>query len=141
MDISTIKVKKLFGLFDHTIQINKESNITILIGENGLGKTVLLESIEALFSYKFIFFKQIVFDEIEIEFEDSIIWKIIKHEETNDCRIELIEKNKNQKEETFDIVQGESQNEYLSLSKKILEKYLGDSDERLSTETPLGRIK
>lgn len=50
MKLKKISVKKLFGVFDHDIPINKKSGITIIIGENGLGKTILLEMIEALFN-------------------------------------------------------------------------------------------
>jgi len=43
-------VEKLFELFDHTISLNTGEGITLMLGENGFGKTVLLEMINALFN-------------------------------------------------------------------------------------------
>lgn len=47
-----VKVEKLFGIFDHDIELDKKTGITIVIGENGLGKTVVLESIKSFFDGK-----------------------------------------------------------------------------------------
>ena len=56
MKLKKIRVKKLFGIFDHEIPVNNASGITIVIGENGLGKTVLLEMIEAFFKGRYFYF-------------------------------------------------------------------------------------
>jgi predicted ATPase len=42
--IGTIKVEGLFGKFDHTVEL-KEGGLTILYGENGVGKTTLFKLI------------------------------------------------------------------------------------------------
>lgn len=55
MKLNRVVVDKLFKAFDHEIKL-KDSGITIVIGDNGLGKTVILESIEALFEEKYSFF-------------------------------------------------------------------------------------
>ncbi|WP_040951739.1 AAA family ATPase [Gorillibacterium massiliense] len=78
MKLSRIYVKKLFGIFDHDIRINNEEGITIVIGENGLGKTVLLETIEAFFNRRFEYFNTINFNELCFEFNDNVTWKIKK---------------------------------------------------------------
>ena len=78
MKINKISVKKLFGVFNHEIPINNSTGITIVIGENGLGKTVLLEMIEAFFKGSFLYFSKVTFDEMSIEFEDNVVWNIEK---------------------------------------------------------------
>ena len=51
MNIKRIKVEGLFNVFTHEIVFN--DNVTIIMGENGVGKTVTLNLIEAIFSGKF----------------------------------------------------------------------------------------
>lgn len=47
--VTKISVVGLFGLYDHTIDLNEADRITIIHGPNGVGKTVLLKAIEAFF--------------------------------------------------------------------------------------------
>lgn len=78
MKINRITVGSLFKMFDHDIPLNSENNITIVIGENGLGKTVILEAINALFEKDFVFFQSLEFDEINIYFDNCEIWQLTK---------------------------------------------------------------
>lgn len=57
MKINRVKVKSLFGVFNHDIVLNEENGITIIIGENGLGKTMMLEAISSLFDKDYTFFR------------------------------------------------------------------------------------
>jgi predicted ATP-binding protein involved in virulence len=102
MKLKKVIVKKLFGIFDHTITVNNSEGITIIIGENGLGKTVLLEMIESFFKSHFFYFNKVNFDEVIFEFDDNISWKLQK-EESNDKEetfpiLNLTQKNKNKTE-------------------------------------------
>ena len=47
MKIRSISVKGLFHNFDHEIRFN-DSGIAIIIGENGIGKTTLLQIINSI---------------------------------------------------------------------------------------------
>ena len=76
MNITKISVKKLFGVFDHEVPLN-ESGITIVIGENGLGKTVLLEATTAFFAENFLFFRDLEFHQLIFQFEDQS-WDVTK---------------------------------------------------------------
>jgi predicted ATP-binding protein involved in virulence len=49
MRLSHIGIKKLFGQFDYSIELNQEEGITILTGPNGYGKTTILNIIYELF--------------------------------------------------------------------------------------------
>ncbi len=80
MKITKISVKKLFGVFDHDIPLN-EGGITIVIGENGLGKTVLLEATTAFFAGNFRFFQDLEFEQLNFQFEDQV-WEVSKSQST-----------------------------------------------------------
>ena len=100
MKLKKINVGKLFGMFNHEIAINSISGITIIIGENGLGKTVLLEMIEAFFKGKYYYFKHVVFDEIIFEFDDGISWNV-KKEEKKDSPTKLLLTQLNKKKKQY----------------------------------------
>jgi predicted ATP-binding protein involved in virulence len=50
MNLSRIKIEKLFGQFDYDIKLNQDEGITILTGPNGYGKTTILNIIWNLFT-------------------------------------------------------------------------------------------
>ena len=80
MKLSKVIVKNLFGTFNHEVGIKNELGITIIIGENGLGKTALLELIDGFFNGKFNYVKAIAFDVLIFEFSDQVKWVITKLE-------------------------------------------------------------
>lgn len=79
MQIKKIIVNELFGVFRHEIEL-KDGGITIVIGENGLGKTVILEMLNALFRKDYVYFESLEFGNIRIEFDDEVVWSISKNE-------------------------------------------------------------
>ena len=48
--IKEIKISGLFDMFDHTIPLNMDERLTIIYGENGMGKTMIFRILDALFS-------------------------------------------------------------------------------------------
>ncbi|MGB5981526.1 MAG: AAA family ATPase [Nonlabens sp.] len=96
MKINKIVVNNLFGVFEHSIVINNDIGITIIIGENGLGKTVMLEMIEAFFKGHYLYFTNVAFDEMIFEFEDSTKWILtreLKEDELPSLSLKQINKN------------------------------------------------
>lgn len=81
MKIRSISVKGLFHTFDHEIRFN-DSGIAIIIGENGIGKTTLLQIINSIFTKNFDFLFTIDFNQIEISFS-KIKWAITKDNNGN----------------------------------------------------------
>lgn len=71
-----IAVNSLFGVFDHEIPVNLEAGITILIGENGLGKTVILEMVRAFFTKNFSWLEKVNFKSIVFTFDNNEVWHI-----------------------------------------------------------------
>lgn len=77
MKLNKIAVKSLFGIFDHEIPLN-DNGITIVIGENGLGKTVILEAVYAFFKEDYRFFCDLEFSKFVFYFEDNEYWDVTK---------------------------------------------------------------
>lgn len=70
MKFKKIEIEGLFHTFHHIIEFN-DSNITIVIGENGIGKTVTLNLIEAICENNIDYLFDVDFDVITFEFDNS----------------------------------------------------------------------
>ncbi len=71
MQIQRIQIIKLFGMFDHDINLKLDDRITIIHGPNGVGKTTVLKLIKDIFDRRFYALKPIPFSEIIITFINS----------------------------------------------------------------------
>ncbi|MES2829464.1 MAG: AAA family ATPase [Bacteroidota bacterium] len=80
MTIKSIKIENLFGIFSYNISFKKNSNILIITGPNGFGKTKVLNIIDNLFNRRFIYFKQLSFKKIIVTLEDNVQITIDKPE-------------------------------------------------------------
>lgn len=86
MRINSIKIEKLFEIFDYDISFSNNENLLIITGPNGFGKTMVLNIIFNLFNRKFLFFQKLVFQKITISLNDNItitISKIIEKEKAD----------------------------------------------------------
>ncbi|EOX3334410.1 AAA family ATPase [Vibrio cholerae] len=87
MKIEKISVKSLFGIFDHEITLNSDDGITIIIGENGLGKTVILESINAFFNNRYHFFLDLEFSNFRFYFDNGDVWELTKNNDDGNAAL------------------------------------------------------
>lgn len=78
MKIIKVSIIKLFGIFNHEIPLNQEHDITIVLGENGIGKTKILEALNAVFSKDFDFLKKLDFEKFAIFFANDEVWEFTK---------------------------------------------------------------
>lgn len=99
MKIDSISVKKLFGIFNHEINFRTE-DITILIGENGLGKTVLLEMLNNIFNMNFHDVINVKFEKLHINFSNKVEW--IFRVNNNNLEIRDAEKTSNRWQILYD---------------------------------------
>jgi len=70
--IKSIKIIKLFEIFDYSIEYPNLDNVLIITGPNGFGKTQVLNIIFNFFNRKFIFFNKLVFEKIIINLSEEI---------------------------------------------------------------------
>jgi predicted ATPase len=66
-----IKIEGLFGKFDYNLDLSGKLNI--LIGENGDGKSTVINIINNIFNFDFISLTSIKFTRIEIKFNEKLI--------------------------------------------------------------------
>ena len=88
MKISQIGVYGLFDQFDHEIEFSLEEPITIMLGPNGFGKTMILRIINALFNSSLQSLERLPFQKLLISFDDSSMLRVNrtlnKHTSTED---------------------------------------------------------
>ncbi|WP_448700407.1 AAA family ATPase [Mucilaginibacter sp. AW1-3] len=100
--ISRFEVKNLFGVFNHSIPLTDNNDITLVIGENGLGKTIILKLIKAFFDSNFLLLKDYVYDEFTIWFTDKSRIIVKKQLTETECSIHFeLKQPKVKKTQTF----------------------------------------
>ncbi len=83
--ITKIQVFGLYDVFDHTINL-KEENITLILGENGLGKTIILKMVKAFFDKNYNDLFSFPYREFRLFFNEKEVITILKEideEESN----------------------------------------------------------
>lgn len=69
--LKSIEIRGLHGMYDYTIQFNKD--LTILYGENGSGKTMILHIIANIINADFERFQHLEFESIKLEASSTTI--------------------------------------------------------------------
>jgi len=69
--IAVIEVEKLFGLYDHRIELNLDARVTILHGPNGVGKTMLLRMVDCAFKGHWSALHDFPFRRLGVELTDG----------------------------------------------------------------------
>ena len=77
MDIKYFKTSNLFGRYNHTIRFT--DGVNIIIGDNGVGKTVCLKILNSIFNGDFGYLFNLEFDLITVSFGREI-WTISRIE-------------------------------------------------------------
>ena len=89
MLLKKIEFKKLFGMYDHEVKLFKDG-ISIVIGKNGIGKTYILDTINAFFNKQFYFFRELDYEKISFIFEDNVQWDINNIENDEDSFLRIV---------------------------------------------------
>lgn len=77
MLLKSFNILKLFGSFSYNISFEKQSNLYIITGPNGYGKTTILTIFHSLCHKEELFyFYDILFESIDINFDNDISLKI-----------------------------------------------------------------
>lgn len=97
MSITKVAISKLFGIFDHEIPFNQESGVTIVLGENGIGKTKILEAVNAVFNNDYNFLGGLDFEKLTIHFDNKDSWEFSKSESDEDSFLNVYRRSANSK--------------------------------------------
>ncbi len=90
MKITSIKIEKLFEIFDYDISFSNNENLLIITGPNGFGKTMILNIIFSLFNKDFLFFEKLVFEKITICLDGNILIFIFKELEKEQSVVKFV---------------------------------------------------
>ncbi|RQN37318.1 AAA family ATPase [Paraburkholderia tropica] len=71
--ISRVEVTGLFGLYDHQFDLNLSERVTIIHGPNGVGKTMLLKLLAALFSGRIVELARTQFSSFIVTLSDGSV--------------------------------------------------------------------
>lgn len=69
--VSHVDVSGLFGLYNHSIDFRLDDRVTIIHGPNGVGKTVLLKLLSAIFSGKYFDLSLVPFNRLAVRLDDG----------------------------------------------------------------------
>ena len=69
--LQRVEVDGLFGIYDHRIDLNLHDRITLLHGQNGVGKTTVLRMINAFLRNDMTYFSRIPFTRFLLVFRDN----------------------------------------------------------------------
>ncbi|MBN2109504.1 MAG: AAA family ATPase, partial [Methanosarcinaceae archaeon] len=89
MKIAQINIEKLFGLYDHEIKLNLNERITIIHGQNGVGKTIILQMLNSVFNDRYDIFYEIPFEEFSVKFDSGDVLSLKKRYNEQDNQKEL----------------------------------------------------
>lgn len=76
--LQRVEVDRLFGVYDHRIDLNLDERVTLLHGPNGVGKTSILRMVDALLSGELRRFRNIPFARFALGFDDGSTIKLEK---------------------------------------------------------------
>lgn len=82
MKIHSIKIDNLYGSYSYDIQ--NISDLLVLTGFNGTGKTTILNIIRSIAETNLYFFYELEFDAIEIKFDDDLMLSVVSKDKVKE---------------------------------------------------------
>lgn len=76
--LKRIEVAGLFGIYNHHIDLNLDDRVTLLHGPNGVGKTTVLQMVDALLTSKVAYFRRVPFERLSLEFHDGAVLELLE---------------------------------------------------------------
>lgn len=133
--ITRFKISKLFGYQD--VDIEFEDRYKILIGENGLGKTTILNALYFLLDKKFKKLNKLKFESIELIFSNKNKISFTKQ----DLNFYVEGRDRSQENQFFHILKDRLQKDDVSFLKKIiLDKNQNEVNRRIEVSQYLKKI-
>ena len=123
--ITRFKISKLFGYQD--VDIDFADRYKILIGENGLGKTTILNALYFILDKKFKQLNKLKFESIELVFQNKNKISFTK----NDLKFFVEGRNRNQENQFFQILKDRIKKDDVESLKKIILNNKSELEKRL----------
>lgn len=136
MKINKIRVEKLFDTFTHEIEFNHQENLTLILGQNGLGKTMVLKIIKAIFEGDFVTLLNTQFSKIVVDLDDNTFWVIVRKLVDNQGQIHF---SLLKGEEVIDTLDFQNYRHNYKRLTQILRKFLPASFRRIEDDEWLDR--
>ncbi|SJN52666.1 putative ATPase [Sphingobacterium faecium PCAi_F2.5] len=126
-----VEVMGLYDVFDHVVEL-KDENITLILGENGLGKTIILKIIKAFFDKNYNELFNYPYKKIRFTFDNNEVVQIEKQlEDIENNLLFSLWKRKNQKKAsaTYSIpISQFNRRQYNKRIRNIYENYIDISN-------------
>jgi len=133
--ITKFKISKLFGY--QSVDINFDYKNKILIGENGLGKTTILNILYYILDKKFKKLNEIKFESIELQFSNKAKIQFTK----NDLNFFINRPSRNQETQLYHILKEKlTKNDIEKLKSIIVDNKTNDQIKRFNVVEILNRI-
>lgn len=87
MDVKSIEVRGLYGIFNYKIALNSNCPITIIHAPNGYGKTTLLRLISAVLGGNELYLVRTPFENFRLTFDDGSFLEVAKGPVDTDLRL------------------------------------------------------
>lgn len=134
--ITRFKISKLFGYQDVDIDFN--DRYKILVGENGLGKTTILNALYFILDKKFKKLNGLKFESIELVFGNKSKIAFTK----SDLNFFVEGRSRNQESHFFQLLRDKITKDNVDTFKKIiLDKNISESTKRISISEHLNKIE
>ena len=122
--LQRVEVDGLFGIYDHSIDLNLPDRVTLLHGRNGVGKTTVLRMINAFLRGDITYFGRIPFARFFLTFQDGSSLELAptgSNTESDTATLTLTAKGRKK----IDSVEQQSGVEFLAAKTGFLEPHTG----------------
>ncbi|MEA9755531.1 AAA family ATPase [Xanthomonas campestris pv. raphani] len=81
--VGSVSIEGLFGIYDHHVELRSGQAGTIIHGPNGVGKTVLLNCVSALFNGTYQTLRQAAFRKLTVKLSDGSNYQVNRDDRTD----------------------------------------------------------
>ena len=145
--LERIEVDRLFGTYDHRIDLKLKDHVTLLHGLNGVGKTVVLRMIDALLNGRLSYFQRVPFARFAVRFHEGSEIVLHKSSDADDLSTLKLYTNGNEEESAQVYLRTEAESiaasiDYLQRHPAIPDAWIDTRDgELLSSSEILSRYR
>ena len=123
--LQRVEVDGLFGIYDHRIDLDLHDRITLLHGQNGVGKTTVLRMINALLRNDIAYFSRIPFTRFLLIFKDNSSLELTPKDANTENDMSSLTLTREGREKKSDNVELRSGAEFLAAQTDYLEPHGG----------------